>query len=108
MKTNENAKKGLYIGAGVGLAAFAVAGLLPGSFIGGLIGLNIAGSIAGTPVSATLLPRLIVGASMVLGIMISGTIFVTSASLLGRLAGTLIDSAQFSRVARVGAVVKSR
>ncbi len=108
MKTGENAKKGLYIGAGAGLVAFALAGLLPGSFIGGLIGLNIAGSIVGTPVSATLLPRLIVGASMILGVMISGTVFVTGASLLGRLAGTVMDSVQFSRESRVEAIVKNR
>ena len=65
MKTREMAKKGLYIGAGAGLVLFAIIGLLPGSFIGGVIGLNIAGSIFGTPVSSAVLPRIIVGASMV-------------------------------------------
>lgn len=100
MKTGDTAKKGLYIGAGAGLAAFAVLGLLPGSFIGGLIGLNIAGSLLGRPVEASLLPRMIISASMVLGVILSGTVFVTSASLLGRAAGVMVDTVRYGRVAR--------
>ena len=54
MKTEKDiAKKGLYVGAGAGLVLFAIIGLLPGSFIGGVVGLNIAGSIFGYPVRPT-------------------------------------------------------
>lgn len=87
MKTKKTAKKGLYVGAGAGLILFAIIGLLPGSFIGGVIGLNIAGSIFGTPVGTSLLPRMIVGASMVFGILTAGVIFVVGSSLLGWLIG---------------------
>ncbi|MFN3740127.1 MAG: hypothetical protein ACK4TF_05570 [Thermodesulfovibrionales bacterium] len=87
----EGAKKGTYIGIGVGLVLFAVIGLLPGSFLGGVIGLNIAGAIFGTPVSSQILPRLIVGISMLLGVVITGVVFVTASGILGWLIGTLID-----------------
>ncbi|MFZ5997910.1 MAG: hypothetical protein ACOYW7_10540 [Nitrospirota bacterium] len=97
MKTGEMAKKGLYIGAGAGLVLFAVIGLLPGSFIGGVIGLNIAGSMFGLPLSATLLPRMIVGISMVLGVILSGVVFVVSASLIGWLAGHIVDTMRHAK-----------
>ena len=108
MKTREMAKRGLYLGAGAGLVMFAIIGLLPGSFIGGVIGLNIAGSIFGLPLSVSLLPRLIVGASMVLGIIVSGVIFVVGASLLGWLAGYVVDAVRYSRTVGIATTVKSR
>jgi hypothetical protein len=92
MKTREGAKKGLYIGAGAGLVLFAILGLLPGSFIGGVIGLNIAGSIFGMPLEASLLPRMIVGASMVLGILVAGVVFVAGTSIIGWLIGSAVDT----------------
>ncbi|BCB95728.1 hypothetical protein JZK55_06500 [Dissulfurispira thermophila] len=97
MKTREGAKKGLYIGAGAGLVLFAIIGLLPGSFIGGVIGLNIAGSIFGHPVGASLLPRMIVGASMVLGILIAGVVFVAGTSIIGWLIGSLVDTVRHAK-----------
>lgn len=108
MKTREIAKKGLYIGAGVGLVLFAIAGLLPGSFIGGMIGLNIAGSIFGTPLEASLLPRIIVGASMVLGIIVSGMVFVTGSSLLGWLIGSVVDTVRYGKESVADATIKTK
>ncbi len=108
MKSKEMAKRGLYIGAGAGLVLFALIGLLPGSFIGGVIGLNIAGSIFGTPVGTSLLPRLIVGASMVLGICIAGMVFVVGASLLGWIMGYAIDAIKYSRAAGIEEAAKGK
>lgn len=109
MKTREVAKKGLYIGAGAGLVLFAIVGLLPGSFIGGVIGLNIAGSIFGLPLSASLMPRIIVGMSMVLGVLVSGVVFVVGASLLGWLAGYVIDAVRYKKEAEASsAAVKGK
>ncbi len=88
----EIAKKMAYIGAGAGLVLFAILGLLPGSFLGGVVGLNIAGSLFGMPVSSALLPRLIVGMSMLLGVLVSGIIFVSGATVTGWLIGYVIDS----------------
>jgi len=92
----ENAKRGLYIGAGAGLVLFAIIGLLPGSFIGGVIGINIAGSIFGLPLGTELLPRIIVGMGMVLGVMVSGIVFVVGASILGWLLGHVVDAVRYS------------
>jgi len=92
MKTRETARKMAYIGAGAGLVLFAILGLLPGSFIGGVIGLNIAGSLFGMPVSSALLPRVIVGVSMLLGVLVSGIIFVAGSTVAGWLIGYVIDS----------------
>lgn len=92
MKTRETAKRMAYIGAGAGLVLFAVIGLLPGSFLGGVIGLNIAGSLFGMPVSSALLPRLIVGLSMLAGVLVSGVIFIAGSTIAGWLIGYVIDS----------------
>jgi len=99
MKTGDTAKKAAYIGAGAGLVLFAVVGLLPGSFIGGVIGLNIAGSLFGMPVSSALLPRVIVGVSMLLGIFVSALIFITGLSVAGWLIGHVIDSVRAGKTA---------
>jgi len=104
--TKEMAKKGLYIGAGAGLVLFAVIGLLPGSFLGGVIGLNIAGSIFGTPLGPSLMPRIIVGVSMLLGIFISGVVFVVGTSLLGWVIGHAIDAVREGREKAVEATAK--
>lgn len=92
MKTKEMAKKMAYIGAGAGLVLFAIIGLLPGSFLGGVVGLNIAGSLFGMPVGSALLPRLIVGISMLLGVLVSGIIFISGATAAGWLIGYVIDA----------------
>ncbi len=92
MKDTNYTKKLAYMGAGCGVVLFAVFGLLPGSFLGGVMGLNIAGIMFGTPVGAGLLPRLIVAASMVVGVMVSGTMFIMAATTVGWLIGTVADA----------------
>jgi len=92
MKDTNYTKKLAYMGAGCGVVLFAVFGLLPGSFLGGVMGLNLAGIMFGTPVGAGLLPRMIVAASMVVGVMVSGTMFIMASTTLGWLAGTIVDA----------------
>ena len=92
MKDTTYTKKLAYMGAGCGMVLFAVFGLLPGSFLGGVMGLNIAGILFGTPVGAGLLPRMITAASMVIGVMVSGTMFVMASTTLGWLAGSAADA----------------
>ena len=87
----EIAKKAAYIGAGAGVVLFAILGLLPGSFLGGVIGLNIAGLVFGMPVSSALLPRLIVGISMLMGVLVAGIIFIAGSTLAGWLIGYAVD-----------------
>lgn len=101
MKTGEMAKKMAYIGAGAGLVLFAIVGLLPGSFLGGVVGLNIAGSLFGMPVGSAILPRLIVGISMLLGVLVSAIIFIAGSSVIGWLIGYVIDSLKVGKAAPV-------
>lgn len=107
MKTGNSAKNGLYTGAAAGVVLFAVAGLLPGSFIGGIIGLNIASGIFGAPVAPSVIPRMIVGAFMVLGVMVSGVVFVTASSLAGWFMGALVDAVKYGKEADITSEVKA-
>ncbi|MCX8030165.1 MAG: hypothetical protein N3A59_01105 [Thermodesulfovibrionales bacterium] len=91
MKTMDLSKKGLYTGAIVGIILFAFIGLLPSSFIGGVLGLKIASHIFGVPLGMAILPRVIVGITMVLGVLITGAIFVVGLSLTGWLCGYVIE-----------------
>ena len=92
MKDTTYTKKLAYMGAGCGVVLFAIFGLLPGSFLGGVMGLNLAGLIFGTPVGAGLLPRMIVAASMLIGVMVSGTMAIMASTTLGWLIGTVVDT----------------
>ncbi len=99
----EMSKRMSYIGAGAGLVLFALIGLLPGSFLGGVVGLNIAGSLFGMPVSSALLPRLIVGLSMLMGVLVSAVIFISGATVAGWLIGYVIDSLRVGKTETVEA-----
>ena len=92
MKDTRYSKKLAYMGAGCGIVLFAVFGLLPGSFLGGVMGLNIAGTLLGMPVSSGVVSRLIVAASMVTGVMVSGIMFITASSVAGWLLGSVVDA----------------
>jgi len=106
MKDREMARKGLYTGAGAGLVLFAIVGLLPGSFIGGMIGINIAGIFFGLPLEPTVLSRMIVGASMVLGVFMAGVVFVVGGASLGWFAGSAVDAIRMGRTTAVEAKAK--
>jgi hypothetical protein len=86
------ANKLSYLGAGIGLALFAIFGLLPGSFIGGVLGLNIAGSIFGLPVEPTVFARVVIVMGMLLGVLVTGTVFIVSGAVIGWIAGVVIDA----------------
>ncbi|UCE78562.1 MAG: hypothetical protein JSV13_08620 [Nitrospiraceae bacterium] len=94
MKERTYTKKMAYMGAGCGLVLFAIFGLLPGSFLGGVMGLNIAGTLLGTPVTSGILARMIVAGSMLIGVMVSGIIFITASATAGWLIGAVVDTFQ--------------
>ena len=87
------AKKGAYVGAGAGLILFAIFGLLPGSLLGGAAGLKVAGLFFGLPLEPGIIPRIIVLASMLVGVLVAGIVIVTACSTVGWLAGRLVDGA---------------
>jgi small-conductance mechanosensitive channel len=88
---NTLARKGAYIGAGAGLVLFAIFGLLPGSLLGGAMGINIAGWIFGLPLEPGLISRAIVLLSMLMGVLVAGIVIVTATSTVGWLAGRLME-----------------
>jgi hypothetical protein len=99
MKTSF-AKKGLYVGTGAGLIIFVLFGLLPGSLLGGVAGINIAGWLFGLPLEAGLVSRVIVFMFMLIGTLISGVVIVTGVSVIGWVAGWVIDSRTHEKVAK--------
>ncbi len=80
-----------FIGAGVGLVIFAVFGLLPGSFLGGAAGLNLAGKIFGLPLAPTLLPKMIIAASMAIGAAFFGLVITLTFAALGSIGGVCLE-----------------
>ena len=92
MKDTTYSKKLVYIGAGCGVVLFAVVGLLLGSFLGGVMGLNLVVRFFGTSVDAGVLSRLLVAVSMVFGLMVSGMMFIMASMTLGWLIGTVVDA----------------
>ena len=86
-----------YTGAGIGIVLFALFGLLPGSFLGGVVGLNIAGAIMGTPVDAGVVQRIITAVSMLAGVLTSGLMIITASATAGWLVGAALEGVGLSR-----------
>lgn len=86
------ARKTTYIGAGAGLVLFALFGLMPGSLLGGAMGVNIAGWLFGLPLHPGLLSRVIVLVSMLVGVLVSGIMIVTVTSTIGWLVGRALEA----------------
>jgi hypothetical protein len=89
---NSLSRKTAYMGAGAGLVLFAIFGLLPGSLIGGAAGLKFAGMLFNFPVEAGIISRIIILASMLMGVVVSGIAVVTAASSIGWLIGRVLDA----------------
>ncbi len=89
---NSISKKTAYAGAGAGLVLFALFGLMPGSLMGGVAGINIAGWLFGLPLEPGLIPRVIVLASMLAGVLVSGVGIVTATSTLGWIIGRALEA----------------
>jgi len=94
---NNAAKNLAYIGAGIGLALFALFGFLYGSLIGGVFGLQISGFMFGSPVEPNILQRMIVAISMLGGILLAAVICVLGSATVGYLIGLLIDPATWEK-----------
>jgi small-conductance mechanosensitive channel len=93
MKTTIS-RKTAYIGAGAGLVLFALFGLMPGSLLGGAMGINIAGWLFGLPLQPGLISRMIVLVSMLLGVLVAGIVMVTASTTVGWLVGRLLEGGQ--------------
>ncbi len=85
------ARNTAYIGAGAGLVLFALFGLMPGSLLGGAMGINIAGWLFGLPLQPGLVSRIIVLACMLVGVLVAGIVIVTASSTVGWLIGKVLE-----------------
>jgi hypothetical protein len=95
------AKKLSYVGAGFGLTLFALFGLLYGSFLGGVIGLNVVTVVSGPAATDGVIARIAVALGMVSGILVACAIAVVSCTAVGWAIGYAIDTV-------IGARKKSR
>jgi hypothetical protein len=77
------------VGAGLGLTAFLVFGLLPTVLYGGYAGVLLAGALAGTPVGATFAVRALIVAGMVLGVTCMAVLFAVAGAAAGTAVGVL-------------------
>ena len=93
------ARKTAYLGAGAGMVLFALFGLMPGSLLGGAMGINVAGWLFGLPLQPGLLSRMIVLASMLLGVLVAGIVIVTTTSTIGWIAGKVLESGMHAKEA---------
>jgi small-conductance mechanosensitive channel len=91
------ARKTAYIGAGAGLVLFALFGLMPGSLLGGAMGINIAGWFFGLPLEPGLVSRIIVLVSMLIGVLVAGIVMVTATSTVGWLVGKILEPGTHSK-----------
>lgn len=84
-------KTGTYIGAGIGLALFALVGLLYGSFIGGIVGLHITGQLVGTSAEFGILSRMILAFGVMSGVLLAAVVCVMGSAIIGYLVGYVVD-----------------
>ena len=100
---DKTARKAGLAGAGIGLVLFLFVGLLYGSLIGGTMGLEIVNSVFHEAAVVTLLSRVIVAASMLAGVIVSGIVFVGLFSAIGWVAGYVVGAAMEPRAAKLEA-----
>jgi hypothetical protein len=94
-------RKTAYIGAGAGLMLFAIFGLLPGSLLGGAAGIKLAGLLFGLPLDPGIVSRVIVLASMLVGVIVAGITSVTAATSLGWLVGRVLQGSEQEKASEV-------
>ncbi|MGA2192296.1 MAG: hypothetical protein ABSG42_02835 [Nitrospirota bacterium] len=90
-KHGKTARKFALVGSGIGLTLFALFGLLEGSLIGGAVGLDIVNTLLKEPAGPSLLSRMLIGASMLTGVIVSGIVFVFVFSAAGWVIGLVAE-----------------
>jgi hypothetical protein len=105
---NSISRKAAYIGAGSGLALFAIFGLLPGSLLGGAAGIKVAGILFGLPLDPGIISRVIVLSSMLVGVLVAGIAIVTAASAAGWLLGRMVQISVEGKTAETRVLVRNK
>lgn len=109
-RIKDTRKAGLYFGSFIGLLFFALNGLIPSVYGGGMFGLTLAASLFGNPPGSELLPRLIVALFMIFGTMVAGTVYTLGTGAIGWLIGNMIHiiTSDRTRYVRITPQRKSR
>lgn len=89
---NESVRTGAKIGAGIGLLAWVVVGILPAFYLGGYGAISLLHKLTGSAVEATLFARAFVLAGMLVSIATAGTCMTVIGALLGSAFGWLVSS----------------
>lgn len=87
------AKKGLYIGTGVGLILFVLLGFFPSAMMGGYVGLKLAELLIG-PGTAGVLVRILVALSMIGAVLVSAVVFILGGAVAGWMIGNAYQGKQ--------------
>ena len=93
MNTATYAKKGTYVGTGVGIVLFVLVGILGGSLVGGAIGLKIANIVTGGPLQTGIVASVFLAVSMLVGMFGSAIVFTVGSAMVGWAAGSVVDEA---------------
>jgi hypothetical protein len=87
------------VGGGFGIIMFLVFGLFQGALIGGTAGLQLGGCLFGGGAGADLLARGLAGLGMIVGVLLSVTIFMTGGLAVGRFVGYALSGAPVGKAA---------
>lgn len=80
-----------FVGGGGGIALFVFSEVINASFLGGIVGLNVAGALTGYPVDSSVLARIAVAIGMLGGVLVAGLIFLMAGALTGWVIGKVAD-----------------
>ena len=84
-------KAGTKIGAGIGVLAFLVFGIVPGFYFGSYGTLMLLSHLAGGPVEPTTIVRMLTVAGIMLGIFCIGAVSIVLGSIFGTAMGYVVD-----------------
>jgi len=84
-------KAGTKIGAAIGVIAFLVFGILPGIYFGSYGTLVILNHLAGGPVEASTIVRMITIIGTLVGVFCTGTVSIVLGSVFGTALGYAVD-----------------
>jgi hypothetical protein len=84
-------KVGTKIGAGLGVLAFLVFGIIPGFYFGSYGTLVLLSHLAGGPVEPTTIVRMLTVVGIMLGIFCVGAVSIVLGSVFGTAMGYVVD-----------------
>jgi len=94
---------GTKIGAGIGVVAFLVGGIIPGFYFGSYGTLILLSHLAGGPVEPTTIVRMLTVAGIMLGIFCVGAVSIVLGSVFGTAMGYVVDVvASFGKAKETG------